>query len=511
MSSLLAGTVLLTAVGLFSQVVGFLYRIALSRIIGAETMGLYQLVMPVYSMLMSMTAAGLTVAVATLSARYHALGDRGAVKDTLRRAVGCFFLVAAPLGLLVAAASDPISVYLIGDARTRLGMVLLVPCVLLTGVENLHKHCFYGIGRVGPPAVTETAEQLIRSIAVIVLLLVIRPRTGEQKVGIIVTGMVLCEVFSAVTLTLLLRRHWQNDPPDAACHHVSRRKLAGIALPVSLTSLLGTVLGSANAVLIPNRLVAGGMEAGQAMSAFGVLCGMTMPLLAMPTGFVGALCLTMVPDLARRTANGDRKAAGRFLDRVLSATSLLIAPAMALLAVIGPAVGRAVYKEPAVGGHMTWLAIGTLLSCYQSVLSGALNGLGLEKLGARNAIISDVVQLGFTWFTVSRWGLSGFVAGFVLSSLAGMGLNLCSVLRAAGLKPRIYRWFARPLLSAALLWGWCSLLFGILLKSGCPTLWACLICVILGMILYIAALQAQGVPIRRRLPKLRGGSQAWTF
>lgn len=511
MSSLLAGTVLLTVVGLFSQTAGFLYRIVLSRMIGAETMGLYQLVMPVYSMLMSMTAVGLTVAVATLSAKYYALDDRGAVRDTLRRAVRCFLLVAVPLGAVVIAASDPISVYLIGDARTRAGIVLLVPCVLLTGVENLHKHCFYGIGRVGPPAATETAEQLIRSIAVITLLLVIRPRTGEWKVGIIVVGMVLCEVFSAVALTLLLRRDWRRDPPDRARHHVSGAKLAQIALPVSVTSLLGTVLGSANAVLIPNRLVAGGMEAGEAMSAFGVLCGMTMPLLAMPTGFVSALCLTMVPDLARRTANGDRRAAGHFLDRVLSATSLLISPAMALLAVIGPAVGQIVYREPTVGSYMTWLAAGTLLSCYQSVLSGALNGLGLEKLGARNAIISDVVQLGFTWFTVSRWGISGYVAGFVLSSLVGMGMNLGSVLRAAELKPRFYRWFARPLLSATLLWVWCRLLFGVLLKNGCPTLWACLICGLLGLILYTAALQAQGVSVRRQLPKLRGGSKAWTF
>lgn len=503
MSSVLAGTVLLTVIGLFSQVVGFFYRILLSRLIGAETMGLYQLVMPVYSMLMSMTAAGLTVAVSTLSAKYHALGDHGAVKDALRRGLGCFLLVAAPLGAVVVLASDPISVYLIGDARTRLGIVLLVPCVLLTGVENLHKHCFYGIGRVGPPAATETAEQLIRSAVVIALLIVLHPRTGEQKVGIIVTGMVLCEVFSAVTLTVLFHRHWQKNPPQPALHQVRRRQLAGIAVPVSLTSLLGTLLGSANAVLIPSRLVAGGMESGEAMSAFGVLCGMTMPLLAMPTGFVGALCLTMVPDLARRTAGGDRRAAGQFLDRVLSATSLFIAPAMAILAVIGPTLGQAVYKELTVGEYMTWLAVGTLLSCYQSVLSGALNGLGLERLGARNAIISDMVQLGFTIFTVSDWGLAGYVAGFVLSSLVGMAMNLVSVLRAAGLRPHVYRWFVRPLLGAVLVWSWGKLFFRILIDSGCSGLWACLICAILGLILYGAALLAQGMSIREHLPKLQ--------
>lgn len=503
MSSVLTGTVLLTAVGLFSQVVGFFYRILLSRLIGAETMGLYQLVMPVYSMLLSMTAVGLTVAIATLSAKFCALEDRGAIRATLRKGVGCFFLAAVPLGAVVIAASDPISVYLIGDARTRLGIVLLVPCVLLTGVENLHKHCFYGIGRVGPPAASETAEQLIRSVAVIGLLLLLHPRTGEQKVGIIVAGMVLCEVASALTLTLLFRRHWRRDPPGAAVHSVSRGQLARLALPVSLTSLLGTLLGSANAVLIPSRLVAGGMEAGAAMSAFGVMCGMTMPLLAMPTGFVGALCLTMVPDLARRTAGGDRRAAGRFLDRILSATSLLMAPAMALLAVLGPAVGQAVYREPAVGGHMAWLAVGTMLSCYQSVLSGALNGLSLQKLGARNAIVSDAVQLCFTFFTVPEWGLSGFVAGFVLSSLVGMGMNLASVLRATKLRAEPYRWFVRPLLGAVLTWGWSSLFFRILERAGCAPAANCLLCAGLGLILYTAALQAQGVPVLKSLPRLR--------
>ena len=503
MLSVLTGTVLLTAVGLFSQLVGFVYRIFLSRLIGAETMGLYQLVMPVYSMMMSVTAVGFTVAIATLSAKFCALKDRGAVRDTLRKALGCFFLAAVPLSVLVIAASDPISVYLIGDARTRLGIILLMPCVLLTGVENLHKHCFYGIGRIGPPALSETAEQLVRSAAVIGLLLLLKPRTGEQKVGVIVAGMVLCEVCSALTLAGLFRRHWRMEPPGAARHSVSRRQLVEIAVPVGMTSLLGTLLGSANAVLIPDRLVAGGMEAGAAMEAFGVMCGMTIPLLAMPTGFVGALCLTMVPDLARRTAGGDRRAGGRFLDRILSATSLLMAPAMALLAVVGPTIGRAVYKEPAAGGSMTWLAVGMLLSCYQSVLSGALNGLSLQKLGARNAILSDVVQLGFTYFTVPKWGLAGFVAGFVLSSLAGMGLNLVSVLRSTKGKPEFYRWFVRPLLSAALVWGWCRVVFGVLSRGGCAEWLNCLLCTVLGLILYCAALQAQGVKLRKLTPHIQ--------
>ena len=495
MSTILAGTLLLTATGLFSQVVGFLYRMLLSRLIGAETMGLYQLVMPVYSMLMSVTAVGLTVAVSTLSARYHALGDSGTVKLVLRRALRNFLLLAVPLGLAVMALSDPISVYLLGDARTRLGVVVMVPCMLLTGVENLHKHCFYGIGRVRPPAAVETAEQVIRAGAVLLLLVALLPRSAEETVGIIALGMVLCEVFSACALTLLFRRHWKRFPPGPAGEDVSGKRLMAIALPVGATSLLGTLLGSANSVLIPAKLVEGGMTLSEAMAEFGVLSGMTLPLLGLPTGFIGALCLVMVPDLSRRTARGDRRAAGGFLDRVMSATSLLMAPAMALLTVIGPTVGAALFRDERVGELILPLAAGTLLGCYQSGLSGALNGLGLQGKAARNAIISDVVQLAFTFFAVSRFGLAGFAAGYAASGLAGAGLNLASVLHAAQLRVKAFAWFVRPLLAAVLMGLWCNLLFRIMLNAGCGHGWAALACTALGLVVYAAALLAQGISV----------------
>ncbi|MCD8331376.1 MAG: oligosaccharide flippase family protein, partial [Oscillospiraceae bacterium] len=175
-SSALYATLLLTGTGLVSQVLGFFYRIALSRLVGAEIMGLYQLVMPVYSVLLSITCVGLTTAVSTLTARYRALAGPQAVRQTLRRCLLAFLSMALALGAVVAAGSDLISVYLLGDARTRLGMILLVPCVLLTGVENIHKHCFYGAGNVRAPAFTELCEQLVRTAAVLGLLLLFLPQ-----------------------------------------------------------------------------------------------------------------------------------------------------------------------------------------------------------------------------------------------------------------------------------------------------------------------------------------------
>ena len=145
------GSVLfLTALGALSQLLAFGYRVALSRMIGAEVMGLYQLIMPVYSVLLSLTAVGLTAAVSNLTPQYLALGNSRGVPQLLGTCLKALFLLMIPLTVLVLLWYDPISVYWLGDARTQLGLVLLLPCVALTGVENLHKHFFYGPARPGP-------------------------------------------------------------------------------------------------------------------------------------------------------------------------------------------------------------------------------------------------------------------------------------------------------------------------------------------------------------------------
>ena len=92
-TSMLYGTLILTGTSIVSQFLGFVYRILLSRLIGAEVMGLYQLIMPVFSVIMALTAVGLTVAVSNLSSQYHARGNRAAIAQVLRRCLSVFLLL----------------------------------------------------------------------------------------------------------------------------------------------------------------------------------------------------------------------------------------------------------------------------------------------------------------------------------------------------------------------------------------------------------------------------------
>lgn len=489
---------ILTGVSLVAQAVGFVYRIFLSRLIGAEVMGLYQLILPVYSVMTAVTASGLTVAVSTLSSEYHALRRYSAVNQLLRTALRLFTLLWTAVAAVVFFGSDAISVYILGDARTQLGLVLLLPCLLLTGVENIHKHHFYGVGEVRLPAAVELGEQFIRAGAVLGLLTLLLPQYPERVVGIIVLGMLCSEVFSSSTLILLQRRRARSCTAPGGDRESSGRlrlRLCRTAVPIGATALLNTLMSSVNAVLIPQRMVAAGMEVSQAISSFGVLFGMTLPLLMLPSAFISALCLAIVPKLTECCAVGDRKSCQTKVGKALTATSVLTLPALALLAPLGPSIGAALFQDPRAGEHILPLSVGVALSCYQSVLAAALNGVQRQNWAAAVSLFCGGVQLAFTWVGtgIPGVGLYGYILGFVVSSALSVLVELALTARCIGLRLSLFQGLTAPAL-AALLTGLCvNLLFQTVMSMGLAMTASVLLSLAFGLFLYLLTLWVQGV------------------
>ncbi|MBR5792695.1 MAG: oligosaccharide flippase family protein [Ruminiclostridium sp.] len=486
----------LTATGILSQLIGFGYRVLLTRLAGAEILGLYQLLLPVYAVLLSLTSVGLTQAVSNLSARYEVLGNRRAIHQLRGQAIRTFFLLALLPCSLLLACSDAASVYILADARTRLGLMLLVPCLLLTGTENLHKHYFYGTGRVLPPALTELIEQVLKAVFILSLLVILQPSTPERAVGIIVLGMILCEIFSAVTQVILFRVYLGRPgklPGKPVEKPFLRRQMAHIALPLGFAALLGNLISSLNALLIPRLLTLGGMDQGEAVSAYGVTFGMTLPMLLLPTAFLSALGLVLTPKLSQASALGQEEVIRSHIRRSVGTANRILIPALSLLAVLGSGLGVTLYEEPTVGDHLLLLALGVLFSSWQTLFYFVLSGLDRQGTSAAIALVCDLVQLVFTCLTVSRLGMAGYAVSFGVAALLGAVLTWRAVSRETGLKLPLFDWFAAPTLAACLGTACGDLVETVLLRAGLTALPAALWAMGFGLVLYWAGLEAMGV------------------
>ena len=492
---------ILTLTGLGSQLTGFVYRVLLTRLAGAEVLGLYQLILPVYGVLTALTAGGLTTGVSNLTAACHAEGDRRGMGQVRSQAVGLFLLLSALPCLALLLFSGKISVLLLGDGRTRLGLTLLAPCLVLTGVENLHKHYFYGVGKVVPPAVTELLEQLLRAGLCLGCLVVLHPAAPAGALGAVVLGMALCEAAAAAVQTALFRRDMgpaARRPGPGRSPRRIRRGLGHIAAPLGLAAVLGSLLSSANALLIPRLLVRSGMARSEAVAAYGVVFGMALPMLLVPTAFLSALGLVLTPALARHAALGDRAAIRDCVSRAAEGMGLALLPALALLAALGPALGQALYGTYRVGEHLPLLSLGVLFSCWQGLWTGVLSGLGRQRTAAAIALTCDGLQLALTVPAVWRWGLSGYGACFALTALLGAAWSRRAAERETGAGVPLFRWLLAPALTAALAAACGSLMETALLRGGLDPLPAAGGGLAFGALLVPAALGAMGV----RFPSL---------
>lgn len=491
----LHGALLLIGVRLFSQIAGFLLQVLLSRAVSAEALGLYQLTLSLQPVLMALTAAGFVSACTQLTARSHALSDPLAAHSTLRACLRGFFHAFSAVALVTLLLSKPLAARLLGDTAAAPAVLLLLPLVLLTGIENICKSFFYGVGRMRTPALTELIEPLLRLLAVAGFLWWLSPRTATEAVLPILLGMIACELFSAVTLILLLPPSPTVGTPPK--RNALRSRIAAIAFPVSANALLGNLMGAWTAALIPRLLTAHGTNAADALSAFGVLRGMTLPLLSLPMTVVGALFPLLLPKIAHAAARGDHALCRDRLNRAVTAATLWAFPACALTAVLAPTLGRLIFHQEGVGEHAYLLALAIGIGCPEAVLSVSLGGVGRQGTASAHALLSGGIQLALTLLLMSLGlGLNGYALAAALSALPGLFLNARALRRAIDWRPPLFSAFLAPALAATLSALCVRLLLPMLASLG--QLAACCGALGFGVVLYLSALSAMGALPERK-------------
>ena len=463
---LVQSTVLLVGSNLLLQALGFAYRVFLGRVGGAGAMGLFHLVMPAYAVIMSLTFSGITTAVTGLTSRHLAMGRTEDNARLVRLALGLFFLAFAVVALPVALGSEWLASTVLGDSRTRVALLIMLPCLLLTGVENIFKGHFYGVDNVRLPVVSDQMEQIVRIGTVLALFLLVPARTAGGATALILLGMTVSELFSSSFLALRYRRARAKEPPqtrEVTPGLTLLKRTLAVALPVAGGSLLNNLLASANTLLLPGRLQAAGLNQGEAVASLGVVLGMATPLLLLPMAFVGPIATILLPQFAQDSALKDHAGIARRLGKALHAVGLLGLPTLAILVPLGPLLMELLYHQTVTEHTLLLLAGDAALLFYQLITASAMNGLDMQGRVLGHVVAGGLLQLAFTWFATAQLGMDGFLWGQIASALLIVGLNLRALARRTNLQVRWAEWFVLTALGALVLGLTVRLIHGALL------------------------------------------------
>ncbi len=424
---LIVGTAVLTLTGFITRIIGFFYRIYLSRLFGEEGMGIYQLVNPVLALSFSLTAAGYQTAISKFVAEHTARE-----KQPSFRPVFVGLTICLPLSLFCCAAiyllSDVIAVHLLLEARTASMLRILSFSVPMSAVHSCINGYFYGRKQTSVPAAAQLIEQITRVACVYLLASRALSLGGRPSINVAVFGLVAGEF---VSMLITLAALYFSMAANAHSHALSRvplgvpsettlliyRSILGMALPLTANRIVLNLLQSVESVSIPACLKAYGYDTATALSVYGVLTGMAMPFIFFPNAITGSVSVLLLPLISENYAVGNMKAVKDAASRTVKYCFLLGFVCMGIFALLGGWAGRTIFGSALAGHFIRGLSFLCPFLYLDTTLSSILQGLGMAGRIFLMNVVSLLVRLLFIFLAVPVFGITGYLWGILCSQI----------------------------------------------------------------------------------------------
>ncbi|MCM1186840.1 MAG: polysaccharide biosynthesis protein [Lachnoclostridium sp.] len=437
---LIIGTAILTLTGFISRIIGFFYRIYLSRIFGEEGMGIYQLVNPVLSLSFSLTAAGYQTAISKFVAERAAVEKRPSLRPMLAG-----IMISTPLSVLcslvIYTLSDFIAVSLLLEARTASMLRILAFSIPLSSIHACINGYFYGCKKAGVPAGTQLIEQIARVACVYAMSAYAFSGGQVPSINVAVYGLAIGEFVSLLAAILPAYLYYAGNIhsrrtsafPPTGKNIGYMQNILYMALPLTANRLVLNVLQSIESVSIPARLKLYGYDNSTALSVYGVLTGMAMPFIFFPNALTNSISVLLLPMISENYALGDLKAVKKAAFRTIRYCFILGFFFLSVFALLGDWAGTTLFDSPLAGYFIRTLSFLCPFLYLDTTLSSILQGLGMAGRIFVMNLFALSLRLGFVFFAIPRLGISGYLYGILFSQIIqGILYLLC-----------LYRFFHR--------------------------------------------------------------------
>ena len=442
----LVNSILLVATALIIRSMGLAFRVYMSNTIGAEGIGLYQLILTVYMFFASLTTAGISLFVTRLVTDYLARGKNGIAKRCVTLCLIISVGISIAFGIMMFAFSNELGSVFLGDSRTVLSIKILAPSLPFMAVSA----CLRGYFLARRSVITTSFEQLLEQLAEIAVFAILvgklAPMGLEYACCSIVIGTTGAEIISCIYSYILYRISISKIKGKAKRVPHFLNKFTSIALPVTGSSCLRSGLSAIENSLIPTGLRKNGSNYTNALSTYGTISGMVMPIITFPAIFIMPLSTLIIPEISQAKAQNKENSVRRISERLFRIGLLYSIPVMAIMIFLSNELGTVIYNSSDVGIYIAILAPVIPLMYLDSVVDGILKGLNEQVFN----FIDSVIRVILTYFLLPIMGIKGFIIVIFVSESLNTSLSIWRFLKVVQLRLKIFEWIIRPLLCVAL-------------------------------------------------------------
>lgn len=456
---------------LLAKGIGALYRIPLTNIMGVEGIGLYQMVFPLYSVLLTVSGGGLPSAISKTVSQFKAEGDEENARKTLKVSLVTLLIAGVAASLLLAVFRNRIA-SLQGNPDAAIAYLGIAPSVAFVAVISCFRGYFQGNLNMFPSGLSQMIEQSVKMAAGLLLCYRFMPYGVSYAALGALLGVSLSE-FAAMLVLLLQYALAERKRRKRVTVHLRKlqtetaaefplsdapplpfktllKKIYAVALPITLGSLVLPISSVIDSILVINMLTHLGEGVSLATKFYGILNGPVGSLVNMPVVITTSLAVMLLPKVSGLLKKGgDARACVEKFMRI----SLLVAlPCALVLFVFSEEILRVLYRRTMspelIGTGSLLLKISSLTVVYMSVLqlaSAVLQGYDKAHKPALNLLKGACLKAVLTIVLIRVFGIAGVPAATVACFAFTCFLDVAAMRKCLSVKLKIKR--------LALCWG----------------------------------------------------------
>ena len=390
--------------GGITKLLGMIIRVVMSRMMGTELLGLYMLILPTFSLFISIGQFGMPIALSKLVAE-----DKKNNVQLFFSVIPITLIVNFILILIIVAIAPFLSTNLLHNRDCYLGIISIAFVIPFTSISSICRSYFFGKEKMIPHVVSNIIEDFSRLIIMIIGIPFFINCKPAYLLAFLILTNVISESVSVFVLLFFLPNKFSLKNKGMRPKKIYIKEILSIGIPNTTGRLIGSLGYFLEPILLSTVLVYSGYSTSFITKEYGILSGYVMPILLLPSFFTSAISNALLPVISKDYSNMRYDAVIKKLKSAIF-ISILIGGFFTCISIIfSDFLLLSIYNTTHGVNYMRFLAPICLFQYLQSPLSFCLDAMGKSKdvmfSSVLGMITRTILLVVFSLFKIGIWGL----------------------------------------------------------------------------------------------------------
>lgn len=458
--SVLGGMTILGVTGIVCKLIGMLFNVPLAFLLDNTGMGIYQGVYPTYNMLLTISSAGLPVAVSRMVAHSLAKDDPRNARGAFRAALSLLAAVGCACTIVMLVFSRTLANDMVKQPDSLRGFWAIAPCITVVCVLSAFRGFMQGQQDMVPTAVSQLIEQGGKVLVSLPLAYFGSRRSQAEGAAGALLGITIVEALALgymCVLYLMRRKRFaqyeqlSRDPERG--WRAQTRELMRIAVPITIGSCIVPLAQFVDSIMLVGRMVSSGLAQEEAQSLYGLFYGLVIRLINIPTALALSISMSLMPAIAAAKALEDHRAIRHETNTGMRFAFLIGLPASIGMSVLAEPIfhffyaGARTAEEIHVAASLLQVsALTVVLFTTVQATSAVLQGIHRQRIPMYTLVIGVALKILLNYVLVGTPGVNihgGPIASIVCYGTS-MVLNIIFMCKYTKMRFNWIDWVLRP-------------------------------------------------------------------